>query len=172
VNYLEARAVVRVLEELYRSNGRPGRTGAQPAPQTAVIALFASQADLLRQLIKQAPALAAHAGAITVGTPGAFRQREADVVVLSLTRSHTHRAVAYGEGPAALHLALTRARRQLVVVGDPGNLARRSHWQGVLDHLDETTATREGQILGQLVRYIHGKGPYQHAFRLSEGSVA
>jgi hypothetical protein len=172
VNYLEARAVVHVLEEIYRPGGRHNRAAGQTPPCTAVIALFASQADLLRQLIKQAPILVAHPGAITVGTPGAFRQREADIVVLSLTRSHTHRAVAYGEGPAALHLALTRARRQLVVVGDPGNLARRSHWQGVLDHLDETAAQREGQILGQLVRYVHGKGPYQHAFRLSEGSVA
>jgi hypothetical protein len=173
VNYLEARAVVRKLEELYRKTDHRNDTNtALPVPATTVIALFPAQAELIRQLIKQTPALVSWAAAITVGVSAAFRHREAEVVLISLTRSHTHRAVAYGEGPATLALALTRAQRQLILVGDPGNLVRRSQWQGVLDHLDEAAADREGQMLGQLVRYLQGQGLCQQAFRLSEGSVA
>jgi hypothetical protein len=173
VNYLEARVVVRKLEDLHRKpEGCNGSGTPKAAPTAAVIALFAAQAELIRQLIKLSPVLAPHAGAIPVGVPATFRQREAEVVVLSLTRSHTHRAVAYGDGPAALVLALTRAQRQVILVGDPGNLVRRSHWQGVLDHLDEAAAQREGQILGQLVRYLQGQGLCKQAFRFCEGSVA
>jgi hypothetical protein len=173
VNYLEARAVVHKLEELCRKpDGRNGTSADHVVPVPAVIALFPAQAELIRLLIKQSPLLASSAAAITVGVPATFRQREAEVVVVSLTRSHTHRAVAYGEGPAALALALTRARRRLILVGDPGNLVRRSQWQGVLDHLDESAAHREGQMLGQLVRYLQGQGPCQQAFRFCEGSVA
>jgi hypothetical protein len=173
VNYLEARAVVRKLEELYRkTDHRNGSNTAPVVPATLVIALFPAQAELIRQLIKQTPALVGCDAAITVGVPATFRHREAEVVVVSLTRSHTHRAVAYGEGPAVLALALTRAQRQLILVGDPGNLVRRSQWQGVLDHLDEAAAYREGQMLGQLVRYLQGQGLCQQAFRICEGSVA
>jgi hypothetical protein len=56
-----------------------------------------------------------------------------------------------------------------VLLGDPGNLLRRSQWRGVLDHLDEAAAGREVQILGQLARYLHGQGLCQTAFRICEG---
>jgi hypothetical protein len=170
VNLPEARAVVRRLEALLKP---PGSNGHQTAtPSVLVIALFPAQAELIRHFLKQSPALAAHAGYVAVGAPGCFRHREADVVLVSLTRSHSHRAVAYGEGPAALALALTRARRRLVLFGDPGNLVRRSQWQGVLDHLDEAAAQRECHVLGQLTRYLHGHGPHPAAFRFCEGSTA
>jgi AAA domain len=162
VNITEARAVVRKLEELFRQE--------KPA-SCAVIALYASQADLIRRLIHQSPSLAAHAVSIPVGPPAAFRCQEADVVLVSLTRSHSHRAVAYGECPAALELAMTRARRLLVLVGDPGNLARRSQWRGVLDHLDEQAGNREAWLFGQLLRYLQGRGNCQSAFRLSDSAT-
>jgi hypothetical protein len=167
VNLAEARAVVRKLEELLvrsvHSNGH--------APQVVVVALYPAQAELIRHLLMQTPALAAHARAIEVGAPGQFRHREADIVLVSLTRSHSHRAVAYGEGPAALVQAWTRARRRLVLLGDPGNLLRRCQWRGVLDHLDEAAAGREGLLLGQLANYLQGQGPCQAAFRLCESHV-
>jgi superfamily I DNA and/or RNA helicase len=109
---------------------------------------------------------------LEVGVPALFRQRECPVVLVSLTRSHTHRAVSYGEGPQALALALTRARDRLLLFGDPGTLVRRSHWQGRLDHLDETAAAREREVIAQLVRYLQGHGPHPRAFHLREGSSA
>jgi hypothetical protein len=155
-----------------KGTGTNGSETTRAVPATAVIALFPAQAELIRLLLKQSTALAPHGTAITVGVPATFRHRESDVVLVSLTRSHTHRAVAYGEGPAALVLAMTRAQCQLIIVGDPGNLVRRSQWQSVLDHLDEAAAHHEAQILGQLVCYLQGQGLCQQAFHISEGSVA
>jgi superfamily I DNA and/or RNA helicase len=147
VNLPEARAVVRKVEELLC------QPGEKAADTIAVMALYPAQVELIRRLIGQSPQLARQAS-IAVGLPAAFLQREADVVVVGLTRSHANRAVAYGEGPAVLELALTRARRRLVVVGDPGNLVRRSQWRGALDCLDETAANQEALLLGRLVRYL------------------
>ena len=96
---------------------------------------------------------------------------EADTVLLSLTRSHVHRAVAYTDNPATLVLAWTRARHRLVVFGDPGNLVRRSQWRGALDHLDEAAANKEAHLLLQLVRYLQGRGKLQRAFRMCESSL-
>jgi hypothetical protein len=168
VNLPEARAVIRKLEELLL---KPG-LGNGHAPQIAVVALYPAQAELIRHFLRRSPVLAAHAAAIEVGPPAQFRHREADVVLVSMTRSHSHRAVAYGEGPAAILQAWTRARHRLVLLGDPGNLIRRSHWRGVLDHLDEAAAGREAHILGQLVRYLQGHGHHATAFRLSESHTS
>jgi hypothetical protein len=172
VNYLEARLVVRTLEALAAdpvalSPACPchgGRTSL------AVIALYPAQAALIRQLAAQCPALAAGPFDLEVGVPADFRRREFSAVLLSLTRSHTHRAVPFGDGPRQLALALTRARHKLILVGDPGTLARRSQWEGPLDHLDAAAAAQEQGRLARLVRYLEGAGPHQGAFQLREGS--
>jgi len=93
-------------------------------------------------------------------------------MLVSLTRSHTHRAVTFGDSPQTLALALTRARDRLLLFGDPGTLVRRSQWLGRLDHLDEAAAARERELIAQLVRYLQGHGPHPRAFHLREGSSA
>jgi superfamily I DNA and/or RNA helicase len=135
----------------------------------AVIALYPAQAELIRLLASRSAALAQSGLRVEVGAPGAFRQREFPLALVSLTRSHSHRAVTFGDDPGLLGLALTRARARLIVFGDAGTLARRTQWEGVLDHLDESAAAREGQVIGRLVRYLQGGGPHPRAFRLSEG---
>ena len=80
---------------------------------------------------------------LTIEPATNFRQRECDVAVVPLTRSHTHRAVPYGDDPSAIPLALTRAGQRVIVVGDAGTLTRRAQWDGPLDHLDGATAARE-----------------------------
>ena len=107
-------------------------------------------------MFAQAPALANGPLKIEVGPPPSFLQREADIVLLSLTRSHTHRAVAYGSDPSALLVALTRARKRLVIFGDAGTLLRRSQWDGPLEHLDQDAARQEKQLVSRLVRYLDG----------------
>jgi hypothetical protein len=170
VNLAEARAVVRKLEQLV-AKPREGN-GAGDGPHIIVMALYAAQAELICLLLQQSHALSHHTSSIAVGVPAQFRHREADAVLVSLTRSHKHRAVAYGEGPVALAQAWTRARRLLIVVGDPGNLIRRCQWRGVVDHLDEAAADRECQLLHGLVRYLQGQGECQSTFRITEGNMA
>jgi hypothetical protein len=190
VNYLEALAVVRALEGLvacpdFRDASaawqrqraalcqHAGEVCDVPAPRghcpsVAIVALYPAQAELIRLLVRRSAALAACPVPVEVGIPAAFRQRECLAALVSLTRSHTHRAVTYGEGPHALALALTRAAARLLLFGDPGTLARRSQWQGALDHLDDAAAGRERALAAGLVGYLQGHGPHPRAFRLHE----
>jgi hypothetical protein len=194
INYLEALAVVRALEALvadpdFRAASdswqrqraalcqHAGEVCDVPAPRghcpsVAVVGLYPAQAELLRLLVQRSPALAGCGVPVEVGPPAAFRQRECLAALVSLTRSHTHRAVSYGEGPHALALALTRAAARLMLFGDPGTLARRSQWQGALDHLDDAAAGRERALAAGLVGYLQGHGPHPHAFRLHESRGA
>jgi hypothetical protein len=172
VNYLEAQAVVRALESLaaepgaWRADRALGTDGQRPV--VGALALYPAQVELIRRLVRQAPALAGCAFDLKIDVPAAFREHECAVVLLSLTRSHLHRAVTYGEGPQALTLALTRARARLILFADPGTLLRRTQWDGPLDHLDEAAAGRERDVIAHLVRYLQGEGPRQRAFHLCE----
>jgi hypothetical protein len=174
VNHLEAQAVVRTLEAMAAEPTHwPGLdvlTGNPERPVVAVLALYPAQVDMLRELVRQSPNLAAAAFTVVVDGPAALQEREVAMVLLSLTRSHAHRPITFGERPDLLTLALTRARSQVVVFGDPGALARRSQWEGPLDHLDEATAAREREVIAQLVQYLEGHGAHPHAFHLREGA--
>ena len=176
VNYLEAQAVVRALTILaadpaFRAVAQASGEGFGKRPAVVVLALYRAQVELIRLLAEQNPALAASGIAVEFGLPEDFREREALVVFVSLTRSHAHRAVVFGGGPQDLALALTRAERKLVLFGDPGTLARRGQWDGPVDHLDVAAAAHERQLIAHLVHYLHGQGPHQHVFHTCEGNA-
>src|SRR5262249_2013130 len=114
VNLAEAQAVVRLLESLVADARLRGAAQASPnCPALGVLALYPAQAELIRRLVQQSPLLAAAGPDVKVNVPAAFREGECWVALLSLTRSHTHRAVSFGEGPQTLAVALSRARSRL-----------------------------------------------------------
>lgn len=162
INYPEAQTIARLLEELAAGAVRDGKLAV------AVVALYPAQAELIRCLVRQAPALAASPLEIEIGGPSDFLGREAAVVFVSLTRSHAHRAVAFGDCPEALARALTRCRSKLVLVGDPGTLTRRCQWDGPVDQLDEAASARERTLVARLVEYCQGRGRHPQAFHLCE----
>lgn len=174
VNYLEAGAVIGSLEMLAADpatllGDRSGRNGTRPI--VAVIALYAAQVALLRCLADRCAALRKAAFDLEIGLPEAFREREFGWVLVSLTRSHVHRAVTYGDGPGALALALTRARKKLILFGDPGTLARRRQWKGRLEQLTEMEAAGERAWVDRLVSYLQGAGRHARLFQFREGST-
>jgi hypothetical protein len=161
VNYSEAQAVARKLLSLVSDGlGKRKSPVDSPAheerPTIAILAFSSAQLELIRKLIDETGAVPPASFALRYGEPNDFRHSEADIVLLSLTRSHTHRAVAYAGDPANLVLGLTRARAALIVFGDPGTLARRIQWQGPLEHLDEAAANKERELLARLVNYLQG----------------
>jgi hypothetical protein len=191
VNYAEARAVVQALASLVSDKafqaasadwqcqhgaaceageGEEAPCSGVPAlPAVAVMALYPAQAELIRALLRRAPEV--RGVPVEVGLPADFRQRECLVALVSLTRSHTHRAVSYGEGPHELVRALTRPVARLMLFGDLGTLARRSQWQAPLDHLDEAASRREHGLVARLVARLQDHGPQPRAIRLQESSA-
>jgi AAA domain len=152
VNYLEAQALVRRLETWVAKE-------SAVAGRVAVLALYEGQVELLRRLIEQSEVLRARGFMPEVALPSRLHQRECDVVFLSLTRSHAHRSVAFGEDAKELPLALTRGRSRLFVFGDPGSLCKRTNWHGPLDQLDAASAHQELVRLSRLLACVQKHGP-------------
>lgn len=159
VNYLEAQALIRRLETWLRKE-------SADSYRVAVLALYQGQVELLRRLIEQSETLRAGNFPFEVALPSRMHQRECDVVFLSLTRSHAHRCVAFGEDVNELPLALTRACGRLFVFGDPGSLGKRTNWHGPLDHFDAQSAHQELLRLSRLLAFLQKQG---HALPKANG---
>jgi len=98
--------------------------GDVSASEVAVIAPYSSQVDLIRREL---------AGACRVGTVDSFQGQETDVVVISATRSNTLGDMGFLRDPRRLCVAITRARRGLILVGDTRTLRCSHHWTALID---------------------------------------
>ncbi|QDX41262.1 AAA domain-containing protein [Salarchaeum sp. JOR-1] len=108
-NPAEADAVVEEVERL-RANGLSSEG-------VGVIAAYTGQVRLLRQRLGDAGF-----SDVTVDTIDSFQGGEREAVVVSFVRSNDEHASGFlelpSEGPRRLNVALTRARKRLVLVGD------------------------------------------------------
>ena len=90
-----------------------------------VIAPYAAQVNAVRQAIAGARGISARDAWLTdnVATVDSFQGQERDVVIVSLTRSNRDGAVGFLSDLKRLNVTLSRARLQLVIVGDLSTLA-------------------------------------------------
>lgn len=86
----------------------------------AMISPYAAQVSLLRsQLSELSPEKIPEVNSID-----GFQGREKDVVILSLVRSNCDGIVGFLDEMRRINVAMTRAKKQLVVIGDSETLSR------------------------------------------------
>jgi ATP-dependent RNA/DNA helicase IGHMBP2 len=105
-----------------------------PAPDIAVITPYAAQVRRLRQELP-VPGL-------EVDSVDGFQGREKEAVVLSLVRSNPEGEVGFLADVRRLNVALTRARRKLLVIGDSATLSRLPLYQRLIEYGEEIGAYR------------------------------
>jgi len=72
----------------------------------------------------------------------AFQGREADVVILSMVRSNDRGEVGFSLDPRRFNVAITRAKKLCVVVGDSSTLAQNSLFARFLEHVGKSGEVR------------------------------
>ena len=72
-------------------------------------------------------------GACRVGTVDSFQGQETDLVVFSATRSNGVGDLGFCRDPRRLCVALTRARRGLILIGDARTLRSSHHWAALIE---------------------------------------
>jgi len=98
------------------------------ASEIAVITPYAAQARLLRQLIGDPQ--------VEVDTVDGFQGREKEAVVISLVRSNSKGELGFLTDTRRMNVALTRARRKLIVFGDSSTLANNEFYLRLLEYFE------------------------------------
>ena len=72
---------------------------------------------------------------VEVRTVDGYQGREKEVVIFSCVRSNSDGNVGFLSDRRRLNVALTRARRGLIVIGDPETLRHDENWRAWIDHI-------------------------------------
>ncbi|MFT6873387.1 MAG: ATP-dependent RNA/DNA helicase IGHMBP2, partial [Roseivirga sp.] len=99
-----------------------------------IIAPYKAQIELLRDLVMKNPAFDAVRENIVVNTVDAFQGQERDVIYIGLTRSNEQNEIGFLKEYRRMNVAMTRAKTQLVIVGDSATLGRDSFYNSVIDY--------------------------------------
>ena len=96
-----------------------------PQEDIAVISPYDAQVQRVRGLLADVPA-------VEVDTVDGFQGREKDAIVLTLVRSNDAGELGFLADLRRINVAITRARKKLVVIGDGATLARHPFYDGFL----------------------------------------
>lgn len=103
------------------------REAGLDARDLAVIAPYSAQVARLRSAMPD----------VEVSTVNAFQGREKEAVVATFVRSNAARELGFVADERRLNVTLTRARRQLILIGDVGTLTVHPRFAALADALGE-----------------------------------
>jgi predicted DNA helicase len=123
-NPQEGRLVLKMIERL---------TSAGLNPEgIAVIAPYAAQVRWLREHCPER--------SVEVDTVDGFQGREKEAVIISLVRSNPQGEIGFLGDTRRMNVALTRARRKLVVIGDSATLGGHRFYAQLLEYFESIGA--------------------------------
>jgi superfamily I DNA and/or RNA helicase len=73
---------------------------------------------------------------VEIDTVDGFQGREKEAVVISLVRSNSHGEVGFLSDTRRMNVAMTRAKRKLIVIGDGATLGRNAFFQEWIQHTE------------------------------------
>ena len=104
------------------------------AKQIGVITPYSAQVRLLKSMSPAEP--------IEIDTVDGFQGREKEAIVFSAVRSNRQRQIGFLADRRRMNVAITRARRRFILVGDAGTLGGHAFYDELFDYLQEIEAYR------------------------------
>jgi ATP-dependent RNA/DNA helicase IGHMBP2 len=111
-------------------------------PSIAIISPYRLQVQLLQELLPHSPALQPYLHRISVNTIDSFQGQERDIVYIGMTRSNDDNRIGFLAEVRRMNVAMTRARKKLVVIGDSSTLSQSSFYAGFIAYAEEKEAYR------------------------------
>jgi superfamily I DNA and/or RNA helicase len=111
-------------------------------PSIAVISPYRHQVELLKEGVLADEVLQSVGPALSVNTIDSFQGQERDAVFISMTRSNADSTIGFLSDIRRMNVAMTRARKKLVVVGDSATLSQFPFYAGFIQYAQEHDAYR------------------------------
>lgn len=126
----EAQLLIRQLERLIREIGMEDWT------QTiGIITPYSAQVERLAKLAEASEELSVLARYITINTVDAFQGQERDIIAISFVRSNEKGEVGFLSDIRRTNVAMTRARKKLLMVGDSATLGTHPFYLELLEYV-------------------------------------
>lgn len=123
-NTSEAELVQKNVQALLDSGVRPADIG--------VISPYAAQVRHLRQQMGELE--------VEIDSVDGFQGREKEAIVISMVRSNITGEIGFLGDIRRMNVAMTRARRKLIVIGDSATISSHEFYKRLLDHFDNIGA--------------------------------
>lgn len=118
------------------------RYPAKDFPTIAVISPYKQQIQLLKEQLEHSPALQEYGDKISVNTIDSFQGQERDIVYIGMTRSNTENKIGFLSDIRRMNVAMTRARKKLVVIGDSATLSQLPFYADFITYAERNNAYR------------------------------
>lgn len=112
----------------------------KPWPEIAILSPYREQVEFIEEELKEDPKY--QDLPITVHTIDGFQGQEIDVVILSLVRSNGQTEIGFLKDYRRMNVAMTRARLQLVIIGDSATIGNDPFYQQFIMHCEKTGSWR------------------------------
>lgn len=99
----------------------------------SIITPYSKQVQILRAELSSNSIYKSQMQHIKVGTVDSFQGQETDLVIFSAVRSNQLKELGFLRDSRRLNVAITRAKRGLIIVGDQAVLRTCRHWAALLD---------------------------------------
>lgn len=101
-------------------------------PSIGIIAPYRKQVSILKEILEQDEELGPYAAIIKVQTIDSFQGQEKDIIYISLARSNNEQQIGFLSDVRRMNVAMTRAKKKLVVIGDSATIGSHSFYQGFI----------------------------------------
>jgi len=140
-NPTEVELVLKIVSDLIAA-------GDVEARNIAVITPYSKQVQLIRTELSNFR-FNRNVENVRVGTVDSFQGQETDIVIFSAVRSNDMKELGFLRDSRRLNVAITRARRGLILVGDQKVLRTCRHWAALLESCEKRGCSMDAKDLDE-----------------------
>ncbi|HTD92177.1 MAG TPA: AAA domain-containing protein [Chitinophagaceae bacterium] len=109
-------------------------------PTIGVVSPYKEQVNFLKEHWQHSATLKLHADKISVNTIDSFQGQERDIIFISMTRSNEEGQVGFLSDIRRMNVAMTRAKKKLVIIGDSGTLSQFPFYDEFISYAEKNGA--------------------------------
>ncbi|MFQ3576052.1 MAG: AAA domain-containing protein [Cytophagales bacterium] len=114
--------------------------GKHPQTMVGIISPYKAQVNHLKEKLSESSELLSFKDQITIHSVDGFQGQEREVIYISMVRSNSKGEIGFLSDIRRMNVAMTRAQKKLVVIGDSATLSHFKFYQDWLEYLEKHDA--------------------------------
>jgi ATP-dependent RNA/DNA helicase IGHMBP2 len=138
INEEEAAFVLKQVTRIVNAMSASGEVSSFPG--IGLISPYKQQVEILKTRIRDLPEWPSLNRHITLHTVDGFQGQEREIMIISLVRSNTDGNIGFLSDIRRMNVAMTRARKKLLIVGDSATLSGSPFYAGLIEYAQQHNA--------------------------------